>query len=550
MTARPRFHGWITLALLGLTALLAAAFGGRREGLAVRPRPPEDGNVLRVACTQVMAPDPHQRHMPLAQYNQLILSLWEPLVECDPATGQPQPAAARSWAWSADRMTLTLALRPDARWSNGEPVTAADFVRGWQRLLRQMTAEAETLFPLKNAAAYHRGQLKDAGAVGVHALDDFTLQLELAAPRPTLVMELADPLLSPLYRTDEKVLAGREYFQTASALVTNGPFHLVQASADGYRLAASPWYHDLAAVHLAGVQFVRADNLAIAQLQLAAGVVDLLSPTPFGRSRTMPTVRPFTVETELEPMVTSLDFNVTRGPLQDVRVRQALALALDRSGPIQRYDPGHMVAAWAWVPDMPGRPSLKLLKEDAGEARRLLAAAGYPRGRGFPVLAMDLPLASRGDPFPQAWTECWYRELGIKTYIRYGTSTQQAAHLRAGDFDVLYNGLIATVPDAGDLLGAFLGPAEFNGSRWHDEEVTALLTRASSRSGREHLDLLDQAERRVMAAVPSVPVMFQRRQTLRADEVQGWYADPLARQSLKRLQLAAGISARPIRALE
>ncbi|MSU47119.1 MAG: hypothetical protein EXS42_08370 [Lacunisphaera sp.] len=93
--------------------------------------------MLRVAYTQKLSPDPHWRLFPLSTYNQFILSLWEPLVECDPATGEPQPSAAESWIWSADRKVLTLKLRPDARWNNGDRVTAHDFVRAWLRLLRQ-----------------------------------------------------------------------------------------------------------------------------------------------------------------------------------------------------------------------------------------------------------------------------------------------------------------------------------------------------------------------------------------------------------------------------
>ena len=156
MTASPRFHWWSSLALLALSGMLAAVFCGRQQALTVRPRPAEERNVLRVAFTPSLLPDPHRRVFPLSQYNLLILSLWEPLVECDPATSLPQPAAAQSWTWSPDRLTLTLKLRPDARWSNGDPVTAHDFVRGWHRLLEQNKSLAWTLAPLKNVeAGYH-----------------------------------------------------------------------------------------------------------------------------------------------------------------------------------------------------------------------------------------------------------------------------------------------------------------------------------------------------------------------------------------------------------
>ncbi len=525
------------MALLALGGMMALIFLGPQQSLAFTRRAPEDRNVLRVAYTQKLLPDPHRRSFPFSQYNQFVLSLWEPLVQCDPATSQPQPAAAESWEWSSDRLTLTLHLRRDARWSNGDPVTAHDFVRGWLRLLRQRIDSAQALFPLKNAEAYQRGNLKDARAVGVRAMDDYTLQLSLDQPRSTLVVELADPLLSPLHHTSPGIIATHGYMSMPSALVTNGPFQLVQASYDGFRLEGCKFYHDRASIRLAGIQFIWTDSLSMAPLLLAAGVVDLVTPTPWGRAREMPTNRQVNLENELELAVNSLDFNVTRGPLSDVRVRQALALAMNRAQPIQKYDPGHMVPAWSWVPSMPGREGLVLLKEDAVEARRLLAAAGYPGGEGFPVLRIALPLWMGGDPFPSAWSEQWFKELGVRTYIAYESPAQQATRMRAGEYDVLCNAFVATVPDAGDLLGTFLWPPELSGTKWTDKDVVALLVAANSKTGSERLAALDQAERRIMAAVPSVPVMFERRQTMLAGEVKGWYPDPLARQSLKRLWL-------------
>ena len=93
MTTNPRVHWWISLALLSLGGLMAMVFWGPRQSLPVTPRPPEDANILRVAYTQYLLPDPHRRTFPITEHNNFILSLWEPLVECDPATGEPQPAA-------------------------------------------------------------------------------------------------------------------------------------------------------------------------------------------------------------------------------------------------------------------------------------------------------------------------------------------------------------------------------------------------------------------------------------------------------------------------
>ena len=548
MTTTPRDHWWMSLALLILGGGLALAFLGPRESLPVAGRELRDQNVLRIVYTQALRPDPHVRSLPLSTYNQFILSLWEPLVECDPLTGEPQPAAAASWVWSEDHRLLTLRLRPDGRWSNGDPVTAQDFVRAWQRLLRARIDLAYTLFPVKNAEAYHRGQRDRPENVGLRALDDLTLQVELDQPRTTLPVELSDPLLAPLHHSTERVLADRTFYEQPAALVTNGPFRLQRANADGYRLEASPTYHGQAAVRLAGVQFIRANNSSMGALLVAAGKADLMPSVNLSAERRWPTRRPMAVEAELELGVVGNYFNVTRGPLRDLRVRQALALALDREELIEESDRARLVPAWSWVPDMPGRPGLVLFKEDAGEARRLLAEAGYPAGKGFPVLRMALPLWMEGNPYPAACGERWFKELGIRTYVAYESPAKRSERINAGDYDIIYGGLIATVPDPADLLSSFTMPVEYSETKWRDDETIRLMAEANHKTGGERLALVERAERRAMAAVPVVPLMFERRHTLRAAEVKGWYGDPLARQSPKRLWLegpAAAPSANP-----
>lgn len=533
----------MSLALLVMVGGLALVFLGPRESLPAEARGRQDRDVLRIVYTQALRPDPHVRMLPLSTYNQFILSLWEPLVECDPLTGEPQPAAAASWAWSDDHRQLTLRLRPDGRWSNGDPVTAQDFVRAWQRLLRARIDLAYMLFPVKNAEAYHRGQREHPEDVGLRALDELTLQVELEQPRTTLLAELSDPLLAPMHHSTDQALADQAFYEQPTALVTNGPFRLQRANADGYRLESCPAYHGRAGVRLSGVQFIRANSRSMGALLISAGKADLMPSASFSAERIWPTRRPLTVETELELGVVGTYFNVTRGPLRDLRVRRALALAMNREELIEESDRARLVPAWSWVPDMPGRPGLKLFNEDAAEARRLLAEAGYPKGKGFPVLRMALPLWMEGNPYPAACGERWFKELGISTYVSYESPDKRSERFSAGDYDIIYGSLIATVPDPADLLTTFTMPAEFSETKWRDDEIIQLMAEANHKTGNERLSLVELIERRAMAAVPVVPLMFERRHTLRATEVKGWYEDPLARQSPKRLWLEAPPSA-------
>ncbi len=537
MTTTSRVHWWATLALSGAGALLLLAFLGPRRPLSVLPRPPGDENILRIAYSQPLQLDPHRRSLPMSVKNQLVLALWEPLIECDPETGQPQPAAAESWEWSADRLTLTLKLRRDGRWGNGDKVTAHDFVRGWRRLLQQDMDVASVLYPLKNAEAFNTGHVNDPAAVGIEAVDDLTLRLTLAGVRSTLVTELADPLLVPLHESTEAVLKDQAFRRQPEKLVSNGAFALERATAEGFRLSRAPFYRERANIKLGGAEFVKADGWRMSRLLLAAGRVDVVAPAYGSEGTCVPTDRKVVEMSEMALTITTLDLNVKRGPLQDVRVRRALSLALDRKGAMHAPNQEDMVPAFGWVPDMPGRPGLTLLHEDADEARRLLAEAGYPGGRGFPVLYMPVSIGWRSYPYWSAWIDRWYRELGIRTYLAYERDDRRRERMKSGDYDIYFNGLQATVPDAGDMLGTFAVPGVYSASRWEDAEIVRLLGEADRLTGSERLAVLEQVERRAMDAAPTIPTMFERRRTLLAEEVEGWYADPLGRQSLKRLSI-------------
>ena len=138
---------------------------------------------------------------------------------------------------------------------------------------------------------------------------------------------------------------------------------------------------------------------------------------------------------------------------------------------------------------------------------------------------------------PSTFCERWFQELGITVYLAYESPPKMSARVLADDYDLLYGTLVATVPDAGDLLSGFLLPLQYSSNKWINPDVICLLNAANTVAGQERLDDLAAAERTIMAAVPSVPVMFERRQVMRGAEVSGWYVDALARQNLKRLWL-------------
>jgi ABC-type oligopeptide transport system substrate-binding subunit len=150
---------------------------------------------------------------------------------------------------------------------------------------------------------------------------------------------------------------------------------------------------------------------------------------------------------------------------------------------------------------------------------------------------MMLPRRLEANPYPAACTEDWFHELGIRTYVTFETPERRYQRLMAGDYDIVHGQVVATVPDPVDLLTCFSMPPGLTECNWRDEETVRLLAAVNRQRGAERLETVEQIERRVLAAVPAIPLLFERRQTLRAAEVRGWYADPLARQSPRHLWL-------------
>jgi ABC-type oligopeptide transport system substrate-binding subunit len=150
---------------------------------------------------------------------------------------------------------------------------------------------------------------------------------------------------------------------------------------------------------------------------------------------------------------------------------------------------------------------------------------------------MALSNRSDGDPFPPAWTENWFKELGVCTHLTYEPMEIQFNRIQRGDYDIVYATLTATVPDAADMMSGFRWPPEYTNTKWTDPELVRLLNQADTKTGAQRQAILAEAERLLMAAVPSVPVTFTRRKALMSATVQGWYEDPLGRQSFKRLWL-------------
>jgi oligopeptide transport system substrate-binding protein len=324
----------------------------------------------------------------------ILTALFEGLVTKNPETLEPEPGVAESWDISDDGMTYTFHLRNNAKWSNGDPVTAEDFRWSWQRAISPLLGSEYSYmyYPIENAEAYNLGNEPNFSKVGVSVLDDYTIQVKLNSPTPYFLQLLDHYSMFPVHRaTVEKFGSATDrlsQWAREGNIVTNGAFALTEWQINSHlRVEKSPLYWDADKVKLNAIVFYPTENLVTEERMFRDGQLHRTEEIPLEKIKTYQAEQPEI--THIAPWIGSYFYmlNTTREPLTDVRVRKALAMAVDRALIADTVTQGVYRASTALVP--PGTVGYSpphLFDYDPEQARQLLAEAGYPDGQGFPPI--------------------------------------------------------------------------------------------------------------------------------------------------------------------
>lgn len=511
-------------AALLLVALCALAAGCSREA----PAPTEQ--LLRLSQRNEPATlDPHLATLPDEFF--LIRTLTEGLVVPNPDSGPPLPGVAERWQTSADGLTWTFHLRADARWSNGDPVTAADFVYSFRRALTPALGapKAPLFFVLKNAAAFYRGQLADAAQIGVAAPDARTLVLTLEQPASHLLALAASGPWLPVHPPSVEKAGGAAARHAAwtepGRYVGNGAFVLTEWRKGQHLLVTrNPRYHAADRIKLTGVRHQVYDSGDTEERAFRAAQVDITMAVPFTKLEhyTPPVLR-------RQPLHETRYFalNTTRPPLNDVRVRRALALTLDRDALVRHVLRGAQRPALSFVPPgLGGYTGTAQLRPDATAARALLAEAGFPDGKNFPKL--EVAAWNVNPAILEALQQMWRRELGIETAIVQREGKVHMAAVIAGDFTIALMPAIPDYDDAAALFDELTTGATGNFGRWSNARYDDLAQQARRETdATRRTELYRAAEEVLLAELPVVPLYFNAQDYLVAPRVSGWRQDAL-----------------------
>jgi oligopeptide transport system substrate-binding protein len=431
--------------------------------------------------------------------------------------GDPLPGVAQRFDASPNGLVYTFHLRPEARWSDGQPVTAGQFVAAYRRALTPATAapKASVFFPVKNARAFVTGQLIDFTSVGFRAADPRTLVVTLEQPNPRLPHYVTSGPWLPV-PTDVIAKHGRNWTRPEH-FVGNGPFLLAEWRADQRIVVKkNPYWHGAASVKLTEIRFERFDNGDSEDRAYRAGQIDATMAIPFSKVPVYARERP--AELHRAPMIETryLAFNTLR-PALNREARLALSLALDRLKIVERVLQGGQIAATHFVPPQLAAgtsSSPESTRHDPDEARRLLARAGFPAGRGFPRLELSGWTQSQ---VLEAIQQMWREKLGIQISIAVREAKVHLDALRTGDFDIAFATSIPDVADPAAMLSDFAGLAPLNYPRWSDPDFDAALV-----AGR-----FAAAEERLLESAAVAPLYFNTKIWLMSPRVRGWQEDGL-----------------------
>jgi oligopeptide transport system substrate-binding protein len=488
--------------------------------------------------------DPHvTTGMPEAH---LQYALFEGLVTKNGKTLEPEPAVAESWTRSEDGKTYTFKIRNTARWSNGDEITAEDFVWSWQRALLPALGNqyAYSLNVIRNAEQFNHGEITDFSEVGVKALDKYTLQVELNHPVPYFLELLDHHSLYPVHRaTIEKFGAADQRgtrWTRPENFVGNGGFVIKEWQSNKvFSVKKNPLYWDAENIRLNEIHFYPIQQSTTEERMYRAGQLHI--------TKTVPSAKLEQYHADKDPALRSFSFlgtynyllNTTKPPLDDVRVRKALAYSIDREQITSKVTKGGQIPAFHFTPPFEnGYQATSNIPYDIEQAKALLAEAGYPNGEGFPPITIMYNTMEDHQKIAVVIQQMWKRALNINVNIQNQDWKVFLATLRTGDYQVARSGWVGDYYDPNTFLDVFVTDGGNNKTGWSNARYDELIALAANTvDEQQRLAYFQEAEALLVEEVPTIPIYTYATNSLVHPSVKNWHNNLMDYYSYKHVYL-------------
>lgn len=486
--------------------------------------------------------DPHRAEG--VPSSNILRDLFEGLVSEAP-DGALLPGVAKSWEISADGKVYTFRLRADARWSNGDPVTAADFVFGLRRSVdpRTLSQYSSILYPIENAEQIVNGQ-KAPDTLGVTAPDEFTLIIRLTAPAPYLLGLLTHSTTYPVHRASVEQYGDR--FIRPGNLVSNGAYTLDEWVVQSrIKLIRNDRYWDNANTTIDEVYYYSIENADAELKRYRAAELDITEALPYRQLKWLR--RNLADELTISPYLGSyyFGFNVTRPPFRNnVKLRRALSMAINREIITERIVGAGEIAAYGWVPPVVNYQGQQpewakwTQEERENEARRLYRDAGYSEDKPLDVEIM-YNTSENHKRISIAISSMWKQVLGVKTQlVNQEWKVFLETRKRKEITQIFRDGWIGDYNDAFSFAQLMHSANGLNGSGYSSPGYDLLIDRAAVQGDpTERIRLLEEAERILLDDMPIIPIYFYVSKHLVKPWVGGYEANIMDHHYTKHLYI-------------
>lgn len=535
------------MSLLMIAVIAASALGGcgfTKEEKSTDTKNKDKEPVQEITMSQASDPQIYDpRSMVGLDMRQVAGQMYLSLLRLD-QNGELQPGNAENWEINDDQTVYTFNLNKEVQWSDGEPVTAKDYVYAWTTALEPEYASdtADAFYDIKNAKKYNTGEAS-VEDVGVKAIDDYTLEVTMENQNPLFLESAASVKMAPV-RQDivEKYDDPQEWSFTPETMVVNGPFIMTENEPKQYIvLEKNKNYYKADEIKLDKIKIVFVEEATTALASFKTDAVDICTTIPEAEIKGMidegtavvsPMIATYYYSFNMSDMVEDA---AVREAFSKVEVRKALSLAIDRDAITQEVVKGGQTPAKGFVAagivmpdgsDWTDESSYLSEQADLEEAKELLADAGYPNGEGFPTFQIFYNTSETHQAIAQAVQDMWKQGLGINVELVNKETKVFADERQNGFFQMTRSGNengSTIVPEMLELFTTdMIGVS--NEPRYSNPDYDALIKQATSASDIEaRMEFYRQAEELLMKDMPVIPVYYYTNVAAVKSDVKGFY---------------------------